>query len=267
MDLNQVKEKFYGTCLKKITRDIKVAQLSGYVSAETSYHHGEASLQGAIIGMAQDFTGSNNLPLLVPEGNFGSKFALGKDAASPRYIFTRLQPWTTIIFDQRDAALLNYLNDDGQSIEPDFFIPIIPMALVNGCEGIGTGFSTYIPPYNPKDLINNLLRVLDDKEPIPMNPYFRGFNGVVEEQISGDPNRSGTTWITKGRWKKLSATQIEITELPVGVGVTPYKEFLESMIEGNTAGKKKERQKKKQSKFHYEILKIIQRTKIVQFIS
>ena len=218
---------------KKITRDIKVAQLSGYVSAETSYHHGEASLQGAVVGMAQDFVGSNNLALLVPEGNFGSRFGLGKDAASPRYIFTRLQPWTTCIFDHRDSPLLNYLNDDGQSIEPDFFIPIIPMALVNGCEGIGTGFSTYIPPHNPKDLIDNLLRILDDQDPIPMKPYFKGFNGIIET------GKEGAGWVTRGRWKKIGSTQIEITELPIGVGITSYKEFLESMIEGGTGGNKK----------------------------
>jgi DNA gyrase/topoisomerase IV subunit B len=225
---------------KKITRDIKVAQLSGYVSAETSYHHGEASLQGAIVGMAQDFVGSNNLPLLVPEGNFGSRFG-AKDAASPRYIFTRLQPWTTHIFDERDAPLLNYLNDDGQSIEPDYFVPIIPMVLVNGCEGIGTGFSTYIPPHNPKDVISNLIRVLDGKEPLPMKPYFRNFRGYIEE---GD---SETSWTTKGKWKKLSGTKIEITELPIGVWITPYKEFLESMIE--TGGRKKDKEETKAKRF------------------
>lgn len=230
---------------KKITRDIKVAQLSGYVSAETSYHHGETSLQGAIVGMAQDFVGSNNLPLLVPEGNFGSRFGLGKDSASPRYIFTRLQQWTNLIFDHRDSPLLNYLNDDGQTIEPDFFIPIIPMSLVNGCEGIGTGFSTYIPPHNPLDLIDNLLRVLDDQDPLPIQPYFKGFNGIVEEQ----EGKEGASWITRGRWKKVSSTQIEITELPIGVGITSYKEFLESMIEGGGAPKKKGDTKEKAIKF------------------
>jgi DNA topoisomerase-2 len=207
--------------------------------------------------MAQDFVGSNNLPLLTPEGNFGSRFGLGKDAASPRYIFTRLQPWTTTIYDQRDAPLLNYLNDDGQSIEPDYFIPIIPMALVNGCEGIGTGFSTYIPPHNPKDIINNLLLVLDDKDPIPMKPYFRGFNGVLTTGDAHDSDRVGS-WVTKGIWKKISSTQIEITELPIGVGITGYKEFLESMIEGCNASNKKKgdsKEKEKTIKFPFKDVK------------
>lgn len=235
---------------KKITRDIKVAQLSGYVSAETSYHHGETSLQGAIVGMAQDFVGGNNLPLLVASGNFGSRYALGKDAASPRYIFTRLQPWTTHIFDERDAPLLHYLNDDGQSIEPDYFVPIIPMVLLNGCEGIGTGFSTYIPPHNPKDIISNLLRILDDRDPIDMSPYFRDFKGVVER---GEDSETG--WITRGRWRKLSSTQIEITELPVGLGITPYKEFLESLIETGGRSKKDKEETKTKRRF---VLKDVQ---------
>lgn len=217
---------------------IKVAQLSGYVSAETGYHHGEASLQGAIVSMAQDFVGSNNINLLYPDGNFGSRLLAGKDAASPRYIFTKLSDATNYIFDKRDSALLTYLNDDGMQIEPEWFIPVLPMVLVNGCEGIGTGYSTYIPPYNPTDIISNLLRVLDDKEPLPMTPYFKNFNGVVEETEPG-------SYITCGKWERLSDTQIKITELPVGSWVTTYKEFLESMIESNTNTNTKTKSDKK----------------------
>jgi DNA gyrase/topoisomerase IV subunit B len=215
-----------------INKVIKVAQLSGYVSAETGYHHGEASLQGAIVSMAQNFVGSNNLNLLYPDGNYGSRLLGGKDAASPRYIFTKLSDITPLIYDKRDSALLKYLNDDGIQIEPEWFMPVLPMVLVNGCEGIGTGYSTYIPPYDPKDIIANLLRVLDEKDPLPMKPYFKNFNGVVEETEPG-------SYITRGKWERLSDTQIKITELPVGCWVTTYKEFLESMIESNTNSKTK----------------------------
>jgi DNA gyrase/topoisomerase IV subunit B/ssDNA-binding Zn-finger/Zn-ribbon topoisomerase 1 len=215
---------------KNINKSIKVAQLSGYVSAETSYHHGEASLQQAIIGMAQDFCGSNNLNLLYPDGNHGSRYAGGKDAASPRYIFTRLMDYTTNIFHPSDSAILKYQNDDGQVIEPEWYMPIIPMILVNGCEGIGTGYSTSIPPYNPQDIINNLLRVLDDKKTVSMKPYYRNFHGEIEEVSLG-------SYISKGTWKRTSPSTIEITEIPVGMWVTTYKEFLESLIEGNTKKK------------------------------
>lgn len=221
---------------KNITKPIKVAQLSGYVSAETSYHHGETSLQQAIIGMAQTFIGSNNVNLLYPDGNFGTRLMSGKDAASARYIFTNLTPVARKIFDNADAPLLNYLDDDGQPIEPDFFLPVIPMVLVNGCEGIGTGYSTFVPPHAVKDVIANIVRVLDDKQPLPMEPAFRGFGGTVERQDE-------TTYVTKGKYKRLSDTQLEVTELPVGVWVTPYKEFLETLIESNTASKKDPKKK------------------------
>jgi len=219
---------------KNITKPIKVAQLSGYVSAETSYHHGEASLQQAIIGMAQNFIGTNNINLLYPDGNFGSRL-LSKDAASPRYIYTRLPSITTSIFHPTDVPLLNFLNDDGQQIEPEWYIPVIPMILINGCEGIGTGYSTYIPPHNPKDVIANILRLLDDKEPLPMKPFFKDFKGDIIETENG--------FTTKGKWTKKNDTQIEITELPIGTWVTPYKEFLESLIDSNQ--KKEDKKKKK----------------------
>jgi len=231
--------------LKKNKKDlIKVAQLSGYVSAETSYHHGEASLQGAIINMAQDFVGSNNINLLYGDGNFGSRYAAGKDAASPRYIFTRLSDMTDLIFNQNDTPLLNFLNDDGVIIEPEWYLPIIPMVLVNGCEGIGTGYSTYIPSFNPKDIILHLIKMIDDENYVPsqLKPYFKGFHGSVKEIEKG-------SYVTKGQWERLSDKQVKITELPVGTGVTTYKEFLESLIEGNLSKKANNKSKVKKKKF------------------
>lgn len=219
---------------KNITNSIKVAQLSGYVSAECGYHHGEVSLQGAIVGMAQDFVGSNNINLLEPDGSFGSRFMNGKDAASARYIFTHLTNTTQLIFNSNDTPLLNHLNDDGNLIEPEWYLPIIPMVLVNGCSGIGTGYSTFVPPYNPKDIISNLLRVLqDDLDPLPMKPWYRGFNGIIEEN-----GENTGTFISKGKSQQISDTQVKITELPIGMGITTYKEYLESLIENNMSVKK-----------------------------
>ena len=209
---------------KNVNKVIKVGQLSGYVSAETGYHHGEASLQGAIVNMAQDFVGTNNINILFPDGNFGSRYLGGSDAASARYIYTRLSDITTSIYDPRDSPLLTYLNDDNLPIEPEWFLPIIPMVLVNGCSGIGTGYSTSIPPYNPKDIVANILRVIDGKEPLAMKPYFKGFNGIVEQL-------DDTHFVTKGRWERRGNTTLMISELPVGTWVTPYKDFLESLID------------------------------------
>ncbi len=238
---------------KNITNPIKVAQLSGYVSAECGYHHGEASLQGAIIGMAQDFVGSNNINLLYPDGSFGSRFMNGKDAASARYIFTHLTNTTQLIFNSNDTPLLKMCDDDGSVIEPEWYLPIIPMVLVNGCEGIGTGYSTFIPPFNPKDIIENLLRVLnDDFDPLPMKPWYRGFNGTIEE----NENESGN-YISKGKWQKVSDTQLKITELPVGMGITTYKEYLESLIENSSSVKRGEKKVTK-NKVRKVVLKDVQ---------
>lgn len=215
---------------------IKVAQLSGYVSAETSYHHGENSLQQAIIGLGQDFIGSNNYSLLVPEGNFGSRLRGGADAASPRYIFTRLSEFGMGIFDKRDSGILKYLMDDGQQIEPEFFMPIIPMILVNGTEGIGTGYSTFIPPFKLETIIDNLMQLLqfdeglfkDQSQPEikKMVPWYRNYKGVIVE----DPTKPGV-YITKGIYTCHGNT-IKISELPIGTWITSYKEFLETLCDG-----------------------------------
>lgn len=169
--------KILFSCFKrKLKGEIKVAQLSGYVAEHSAYHHGEASLCSTIIGMAQNFVGSNNINLLSPNGQFGTRLQGGKDAASARYVFTSLTSFARLLFRQEDSDLLNYLNDDGQSIEPQWYMPILPMVLVNGGEGIGTGWSTFIPNYNPRDLVNNLGRMMDNLTPEPMHPWYNGFN-------------------------------------------------------------------------------------------
>jgi DNA topoisomerase-2 len=242
--------------LKKNKKDLmKVAQLSGYVSAETAYHHGEASLQGAIINMAQNFVGSNNINLLYPDGNFGSRLQCGKDAASPRYIFTRLSDATDIIFNPNDTPLLQFLDDDGTVIEPEWYLPILPMVLINGCEGIGTGYSTYIPSFNPKDIIFHLIKMIDDENytPAQLKPYFKGFNGLVQETDKG-------SYVTRGKWEKLSDKQIKITEIPVGMGVTIYKEFLESLIENNLSKKVNDKSSKAKKK-KFELKDVQNKTK------
>ena len=217
-------------CLKRnLVSDIKVSQLSGYISEQTSYHHGEVSLQGTIINMAQDFVGSNNINLLVPSGQFGCRLLGGKDSASPRYIFTRLNPSTKILFNENDNLLLDYLDDDGMSIEPKYYIPVIPMILVNGSEGIGTGYSTNIPCYNPKDVINNLAKLIHsdgEAELEPMIPWYKGFKGTIEKE-------NDNKYITTGVWKRINPTNIEISELPIGKWTQPFKELLDSFIESD----------------------------------
>ncbi len=80
----------------------------------------------------------------------------GKDHASPRYIFTFLNPLTRLVFPEEDDPLLDQIEEEGMKIEPNSYVPILPMVLVNGAEGIGTGWSTSIPCFNPSDIVKNL---------------------------------------------------------------------------------------------------------------
>lgn len=215
-------------CFKRgLRQEVKVAQLAGYVSEHAAYHHGEASLCATIVGMAQNFVGANNINLLVPNGQFGSRLMGGKDSASPRYIFTAMEQITDKLFSKADAPILNHLEDDGMIVEPEYYLPTLPMLLVNGCVGIGTGFSTDIPPYNPSDLIHMLRERLHGRlaslKNMPLKPWWQGFKGSV---VSGGDG----CWITKGVYE-LDATKntITITELPVGVWTKDYKVFLDEI--------------------------------------
>lgn len=213
-------------CLKRnLTRnEIKVAQLSGYVSEHSAYHHGEASLQSTIVGLAQDFVGSNNLNLLEPRGQFGTRLQGGKDHAHARYIFTRLSRLCRLTFHPDDDFILKYLNEENLSIEPEWYIPIIPLVLCNGAEGIGTGWSTSIMNYNPMDLIENILRKIDGLPFKQIHPWYCGFNGKIEE----DSDKYKITGIIK----KIDDTTLNITELPIHCWTQTYKEYLETLITG-----------------------------------
>ena len=213
--------------------EIKVAQFSGYVSEHSGYHHGEASLNAAIIGMAQNFVGSNNINLFEPNGQFGTRIQAGRDAASERYIFTQLNPITRLIYRMEDDAVLEYLDDDGQMVEPTFYAPIVPMVLVNGTKGIGTGFSTDIMCHNPLQIIDhigNMLLQKPEAEWGPIEPYYRGFKGSITALTSG--SGSGGKFLIRGiHAVDAEKKQVRVTELPVGYWTEDFKKHLESLIE------------------------------------
>jgi len=221
--LKPSQRKVIFSCRKRPNNEIKVSQLSGYVSSTTSYHHGEQSLMSTIINMTQDFVGSNNMNLLMPIGQFGTRLVGGKDAASPRYIFTKLADVAMKLFHKHDDNLLTYLDDDGLSIEPEYYLPSLPMILINGTEGIGTGYSTNVPCYNPVDIKTNVLRMIDGYEPHKMTPWYQGFKGTIEEISAGK-------YACHGVYEK-NKDIIRITELPIGKWTSDYKEYLEHLIE------------------------------------
>ena len=223
----------YSAFKKNLTSEIKVAQFSGYVSEQSGYHHGEASLNAAIVGMAQDFVGSNNINLLLPNGQFGTRLQGGKDSASERYIFTQLSPVTRLIYRKEDDPILDYLDDDGFPVEPRFYVPIIPMILVNGGKGIGTGFSTDILSYDPLILIDYLQGLLNLQEnEQTFTPYYKGFQGCYLPF-------EGKKFILKGKYTKTAANKIKVEELPIGYWTEDFKQHIENLMEGDKTKKTK----------------------------
>ncbi len=213
----------YAAFKRNLKSEIRVAQFAGYVSEHSGYHHGEASLNEAIIGMAQDFVGSNNLPWLVPQGQFGTRLEGGKDSASPRYIHTYLQSYVSQLVPSDDFDCLTYRDDDGTPVEPEWYAPVLPMLLVNGCSGIGTGYSTEIPQFNPKQLKTMLIDWLqNDKElSTELIPYYKGFKGTI--------TKSDKDYIVKGVWK-TEKNEMVITELPIGTWTSKFREKLDKLV-------------------------------------
>lgn len=268
--LKPSQRKVLYACFKRnLKKEIKVAQLSGYVSEQTCYHHGEVSLQKTIIGMAQNFVGSNNVNLLVPNGQFGTRIKGGDDAASPRYIFTYLNDITFRLFDENDSPILKYLYDDGDKIEPEKYIPILPSVLINGTDGIGTGFRSKIPCFNPIEIYNQIKNRLElqnsgedfdsaSLEPFtPIHPWYYKFDGTIElvdntskeykndeDSIDSSESAECRKYICKGCYQ-IVGDNIRITELPIGSWTQDYKEFIENAILEYTETDKEEKKKKK----------------------
>ena len=215
-------------------KSMKVAQLAGYCAEHSNYHHGEQCLHDTIIKMTHNFVGSNNVPFLARDGQFGSRAYGGKDAANARYIFTKLAPLTRLLFPAADDHLLRYTLDDGDRVEPDFYVPIVPTILGNGCvAGIGTGWSCSVPCFDFVrlcDKVREWLRSPGDFE-MDLEPYYHGFSGTMEKVGPNKYQSSGVLrpYAPGGRSKKTNLW--EIVELPVQVWTNKYKEELEMMVE------------------------------------
>lgn len=209
--------------------DTKVAQFGADVAKHTNYHHGEENLFKTIIKMAQSFPGSNNIPLFEELGRFGTRLEGGEDAASPRYIKTNVVPNFNNIFNPLDDALLNMREDDGDLVEPYHYVPTIPLLLVNGCVGIGTGWMCNMPQFNPKDVVKACRLWMHTKSGgqrhefldfvKTMKPWYNGFDGDVEKV-------SETKFQTKGVYTERNKV-IHVTELPVGLWNCKFQKMLD----------------------------------------
>lgn len=245
--LKESQRKILYTLLKLgLTHDkpaMKVFRLSGEIGTATEYPYGDQNMGDTTIGMAWDFVGSNNIPLLDPKGQFGSRLAMGKDAAHPRYIYTRQQKTVPFIFREEDSRILDYIQGEDIMIEPTFYVPVVPMILINGCRGgIGTGFSSRIPAYNPLDVLNclrvwikeNLTSLCSSETMIfselpELTPWYQGFTGTIEK-VKGK-------YISSGIVRKIDETTSEVLELPIGMSTDKFRAKLTLLrAEGKIVG-------------------------------
>jgi DNA topoisomerase-2 len=241
----------FGVKKRKISDVVKVAQLGGYVAEHTNYHYGEQNLHETIIGMASKFVGNNNIPILEQKGQFGTRDLGGADSASPRYIFVKGELLKSI-YNQKDNDVLNYIMDEGDSIEPYYYVPVIPMILVNGGDGIGTGWSCNIPCFNPYDVIklvrewldldgkiyyDDLLDIglldnmnnTDIENPLKITklseiiPWYHEFKGDIVK----DDNNS--RYVTYGIINRVKNNVYHVSELPIGLWTNKFKDNLSAM--------------------------------------
>jgi len=199
---------------KNIKKETQVARLAATVAEHTNYIHGQVSIEGVIVNMAQDFTGSNNIPYLVPEGHFGDR--LSPEPAASRYIYTYMQPYLRDIYKQEDDAILEEQYFEGQKIEYKHYIPILPMILINGSEGVSTGFAQKILPRNIKDIINYI-----KGKKVKLKPYFNRFKGTIRAYENG--------WEIIGKFERIGRTKIVISELPIGYTLKSYLKILNDL--------------------------------------
>jgi len=201
-------------------KTLKVFQLSGKVASDCYYHHGDASLSNAIITMAQRF--KNNAPLLEEDGQFGS--LRSPQAGAPRYIGTKLSENFKLIY--KDFELLEYKEEEGESIEPKYFLPIVPAVLLNGSSGIAVGFASNVLNRDIRSIIDACVKVLAGKEPGEVKPTLNGFNG---EFIQDKENNK--RWVIRGKYDKVNTTTVKITELPPSMTYEKYEDILDKLVD------------------------------------
>lgn len=226
--LKPSQRKILHVLLERPKGECKVAQLAALVAQNTAYHHGERSMVQTMVAMAQPWMGANNIALLKPNGMFGSRHDVRTEHSAERYIFTERHSIAPILFPSADSCVLKYAEDDGQLVEPTFFVPIIPFVLVNGTDGIGTGWKSNVPAFAAKHIIDNVRLLVHDPNATltDMIPSYTGFTGTVSLDAKGD-------WIFTGTYVIESATTLRITELPPKTWTAPYIEWLREHLIGD----------------------------------
>lgn len=210
---------------KKIKEKTKVLQLSNKCAEYADYLHG--SLDGVVVTLAQDFAGTNNIPLLQKFGNFGTRCI--QEASAPRYIFAKGSDELFDLF--KDSEILEQQYFEGSRIEPKFYTPTLPMLLVNGSEGVSSGFAQKILPRNPENLKKYILEKLSGKEPSEelLNPYAKNFKGNFRKDVEV-PNK----WYIEGVVEHVKNNEYLITEIPFTYDLKTYTNVLDDLVESKT---------------------------------
>ena len=241
---NASRKVLYTVLDKNIKDEIKVSQLDSKSAEYADYLHG--SMSGVIVNMASKYPGSNNLNLLHPEGNFGTRYE--NAASAPRYIFTHKSNIVDSLFNPADRAILLHQTFEGNDIEPVYYLPNLPLLLINGSEGVSSGFAQKILPRNPdsiKKLVKDFLSNKKLNEAL-LIPHYNGFNGVIEQ------GENQAQWLIKGVIKRINSSKIEITEVPIGVSLKGYLSILDDLEDAKII--KSYKDKSENDKFHFEVV-------------
>jgi DNA topoisomerase-2 len=199
--------------------EVKVSIASASIMAVTAYHHG--SLEATMVKMAQSFAGSNNMPLLEGIGQFGSR--ISPEASAARYIFTKTTPTFGKLVLSDDTPILKFLDDDGMSIEPEFYLPILPLVLINGADGMATGYATHILQYDPKEVRKRVIeRLKGNVATSPLVPFYNGYKGHITRNSDGSVTFEGLL-------ERVNSTTLEIKELPIGKFTKDYRQTLNEL--------------------------------------
>lgn len=222
LKITQRKAMYAAISIGKAERPMKVSQFAAEAAKLTAYHHGDTSMISTVVGLAQNYPGSNNYPLLEKHGQFGSR--LSNEPAAARYIHTRIHKNWSKFFKPIDQEVVESLYDDGDKIEPKFYIPIIPTILLNGADGVGNGFKSSILNYDVPDIVKALKELMKSGV-IKTNliPKILGFTGKIEK---ADKQVSFI-----GNLKVVNTTKIHITELPPGYDNDKYKKLLNKLMD------------------------------------
>lgn len=217
---NASRKILYTVLEKNIKEKVKVSQLGSKVAEFAEYLHG--NLDGVIVNLGQDFPGTNNIPLMQKKGNFGTRFS--QEASASRYIYAYGTNDFFDLFKKDDIAILKHQYFEGQQIEPMFYVPTLPVLLVNGSEGVSSGFAQKILPRDPGCIKKYIQDRLNGKSSsVNLTPHYNGFHGVIEQ---GDTSNQ---WLIKGVVNVLGMNRVEITEVPVGYDLKGYLKVLDDL--------------------------------------